>query len=81
MTVIENQMMNMVCRAAKKIAETTLTARDLFAMAALSGMMTNASAPENGGTLPDSHDAKEYAESAYIVADAMLEARRKTKPE
>ena len=47
----------------------TKTLRDEFAMAALQGLMAN---PDNP---PDTR--REWAEEAYLYADAMMEARKK----
>lgn len=69
MTVIEAQTMNMICSAAKKIAGTSLTERDIFAMAALNGIISRGY--ETGKSY-----ARHYAETAYSIADAMLEVRR-----
>ena len=80
MTVLENQTMNLVSRAAKRIADLDITLRDIFAMSALNGIIRNGFESGNCDAVPDKFDAEQYAESAYCIADAMLEVR-KTKKE
>ena len=79
MTVLENQTMNLVSRAAKRIADLDITLRDIFAMSALNGIIANGFASGDCGAFPDKFDAEQYAESAYCIADAMLEARKSNK--
>ncbi len=58
------------CQYHTPITEVTaLTLRDRFAMAALTGMMSD----------PDFDDfpATDIAKSSYLMADSMLEARKK----
>lgn len=52
-----------------EINQKTLTVRDQFAIAALQGMLS--------GQFPDEMDEELYATRAYILADAMMEARNK----
>ena len=79
MTILENQTMNLVSRAVKRIADLDITLRDIFAMSALNGIITNGFASGDCGALPDKVDAEQYAESACGIADAMLEARKSNK--
>ena len=79
MTVIENQTMNLVSKAAKRIADFDITLRDIFALSAINGIIRNGFDSGNLDALPDKFDAKQYAESAYCIADAMLEARKSNK--
>ena len=79
MTVLENQTMNLVSRAAKRIADLDITLRDIFAMSALNGIIRNGFESGNCDAVPDKFDAEQYAESAYCIADAMLEARKSNK--
>lgn len=81
MTIIETQTLTQVSRAAKKLADSNLTLRDLFAMSALNGIIGNAFVAGTHAAVPDKNDAQEYAESAYCIADAMLEARKKKENE
>lgn len=76
MTVIEMQTMDLVSKAAKRIATADVSLRDIFAMSALNGIITNGFASGDCGAFPDKFDAEQYAESAYCIADAMLEARK-----
>ena len=60
-----------------------MTLRDYFAAAALTGLLANSEAihagaePTNSCLISEARDhvAKDYAESSYRVADAMLAAR------
>lgn len=79
MTVIEMQTMDLVSKAAKRIATADITLRDIFAMSALNGIITNGFASGDCGAFPDKFDAEQYAESAYCIADAMIEARKSHK--
>ena len=79
MTVLENQTMNLVSRAAKRIADLDITLRDIFAMSALNGIIRNGFESGNCDAVPDKFDAEQYASSAYCIADAMLEARKSNK--
>ena len=79
MTVIEMQTMDLVSKAAKRIATADITLRDLCAMSAINGIIRNGFDTGNYDALPDKFDAHQYAESAYCIADAMLEARKSNK--
>ena len=79
MTVLENQTMNLVSRAAKRIADLDITLRDIFAMSALNGIIRNGFESGNCDAVPDKFDAEQYASSAYCIADAMFEARKSNK--
>ena len=81
MTVLENQTMNLVSRAAKRIADLDITLRDIFAMSALNGIIRNGFESGNCDAVPDKFDAEQYASSAYCIADAMIEARKKQEGE
>lgn len=79
MIVLEAQTMDMVSKAAKRIAAADITLRDIFAMSALNGIIRNGFESGNCDSIPDKFDAEQYAESAYCIADAMLEARKNNK--
>ena len=79
MTVIEMQTMDLVSKAAKRIVTADITLRDIFAMSALNGIIANGFASGDCGAFPDKFDAEQYAESAYCIADAMIEARKNHK--
>ena len=79
MTVLENQTMNLVSRAAKRIADFEITLRDIFALSALNGIIRNGFDSGNYDSLPDKFDAEQYAASAYCIADAMIDARKNHK--
>ena len=79
MTVLEAQTMDMVSKAAKRIATADITLRDIFALSAINGIIRNGFDSGNYDSLPDKFDAEQYAESAYCIADAMLEARKSNK--
>ena len=79
MTVLENQTMNLVSRAAKRIADLDITLRDIFAMSALNGIIRDGFESGNCDAVPDKFDAEQYASSAYCIADAMLDARKNNK--
>lgn len=79
MTVIEMQTMDLVSKAAKRIADLDITLRDLFAMSALNGIIRNGFESGNCDSIPDKFDAEQYAASAYCIADAMIEARKNRK--
>lgn len=79
MTVLENQTMNLVSRAAKRIADLDITLRDIFAMSALNGIIRNGFESGNCDAVSDKFDAEQYASSAYCIADAMLEVRKSNK--
>ena len=55
--------------------------RDYFAAMALQGMLAESSPPDEGDELMRMADypafCMDYAESAYVFADAMLKAREK----
>ena len=65
MTVIEQRTMESVMELNRKIPELSL--RDIFALSAINGIV--------GNYYLDKQGAKEMADRAYLVADAMLEAR------
>ena len=79
MTVIELRTMELVSKAAERIASADVSLRDIFAMSALNGVIANGFASGDCGAFPDKFDAEQYAESAYCIADAMLEARKSNK--
>ena len=79
MTVIELRTMELVSKAAERIATADITLRDIFAMSALNGIIANGFASGDCGAFPDDIDAHLYAESAYCIADAMIEARKNNK--
>ena len=56
-------------RVLKEYEDPQKTLRDEFAMAALAGMMAN--------PMWDDDDTPDIAGCAYVLADAMLEARKK----
>lgn len=79
MTVIEMQTMDLVSKAAKRIATADVSLRDIFAMSALNGVIANGFASGDCGAFPDKFDAEQYAESAYCIADAMIKVRKNNK--
>lgn len=79
MTVIEMQTMDLVSKAAKRIATADITLRDLFAISAINGIIRNGFDSGNYDSLPDKLDAEQYASSAYCIADAMIDARKNHK--
>lgn len=79
MTVIELRTMELVSKAAERIASADLSLRDIFAMSALNGIIRNGFESGNCDSVPDKFDAEQYAKSAYCIADAMLEARKNNK--
>jgi len=56
-----------------EVAELTRTLRDEFAMAALTGIMSNSSSPPMGDDYPENNTGA--ARVAYLLANAMLTAR------
>lgn len=65
MTVFEQHTHELLQSACRKIPDVTL--RDLFAMSSINGLIFGI----------DEENVQKYANKAYLIADAMLEAREK----
>lgn len=68
MTVMEISAMNAIQNINRKLPDVTL--RDLFAMSVMPTLLKNFSSY-------DDESIKSMARRSYIIADAMLEARKK----
>lgn len=67
MTIFEQHTHELLQQACKNFSELSL--RDLFAMSAINGVI--------GDYYINSSNAEEHANSAYLIADAMLERSKK----
>lgn len=67
MTILEQRTYDSLIDLNSKIPEITL--RDLFAMSSINGLIHNVCISEGS--------VQKYANKAYLIADAMLEARKK----
>jgi hypothetical protein len=65
MTIEEQRTMQAIQQLNRKLPDVTL--RDLFAMSSINGLIFYI----------DEENAQGYANKAYLIADAMLEARKK----
>ena len=67
MTVEEQRTMQAIQQLNRKVPEVTL--RDLFAMSSINGLIYDVGI--------DEENVQRYANKAYLIADAMLEAKKK----
>ena len=70
MTIIEEATMKSIQGIYKKLPDLNgVTLRDLFAMSSLNGLIYDVGINEE--------NVQNYANKAYLIADAMIEARKK----